>query len=303
MIEAVVDARAFAAGEVRTALAAPVGPEDRPRTVGPFAVFAHVLPLEVAPGTLPPDFDVRPHPHVGLAAVTYVLDGYITHRDSLGSRHEIGPGGLGYMVAGRGIVHSERFDRLRSLGGVLHMLQILLALPDGAEKADPSFVYVEPERLRQSAEDGAVVRWLAGANAGMDSPVTFPASMFLHDVSIEPGGRYLPPEGLRERALYVVSGTIEMDGRRIGPQQTALLTPGAAIAEAVEPARLVAFGGEPVGPRYMWWNFIHSSLDELEAAKAEWRAGRMRLPPGDTESFTPAPPDDGRPLRRLNMRA
>jgi hypothetical protein len=299
MIEAIVDARRFGAGMIQSALAAPVGPEQRPRMVGPFAVLAHALPLEVAPGSLPPDFDVRPHPHIGLAAVSYMLDGHVTHRDSLGSRQEVGPGGINYMIAGQGIVHSERFDRLRTLGGRLEMLQILLALPDRAEDAAPSFAHVDAPEVPEITEAGAIIRGLAGLADG-STRIAFPAPMFLQDVQLGPGGRYRPPDGYRQRAVYVIAGAIEVGGARIGAQQTAMLAPVPVTVEASGPARVVAFGGEPVGPRYLWWNFLHSSLAQLEAAKAAWRAGTMTLPPGDTEAFTPAPPDHGRPLHRLN---
>jgi redox-sensitive bicupin YhaK (pirin superfamily) len=146
-------------------------------------------------------------------------------------------------------------------------------------------------------EAGATVRTLAGE----DSRLGFPAPMFLHDVRLEPGARYSPPDAFRERALYVLSGAVDVDGTRVDAQQTAVLSPGGTLATGTEHARLLAFGGEPVGPRYAWWNFIHSKLERIEAARAEWRAGRTPLPPGDTESFTPAPPDEGRPLMRLNQ--
>ncbi len=296
MIERIVDARQFSAGSIRTALAAPVGPEGAPRAIGPFAVVAHALPLATPPGELPPDFDVRPHPHIGLAAVTAMLDGHATHRDSLGSRQEVGAGGVNFMIAGRGVVHSERFERLRTLGGTLELLQILLALPDGHEDSEPRFAHVSSTDVPQTIEGGAVVRRLAGD----ETTLAFPAPMFLHDVQLEPGARFHVPAGYRERAVYVLSGAIEVDGVAIGKQQTALVAAGDATLSATAPARVLAFGGEPVGPRYLWWNFIHSRRERLEAARAAWRAGDFTLPPGDTESFTPAPPDHGRPLQHLN---
>ncbi|MBZ0232165.1 MAG: pirin family protein, partial [Deltaproteobacteria bacterium] len=221
MIDSLVDARQFAAGAIRTALAAPVGPDDAPRTIGPFAVVAHALPLASPPGELPPDFDVRPHPHIGLAAVTCMLEGHTTHRDSLGSRQEVGPGGVNFMIAGRGVVHSERFERLRTLGGTLELLQILLALPDGHEELEPRFVHVAPADVPRSSEGGALVRRLAGD----DTALPFPTPVFLHVVQLEPGARYLPPAAHRERAVYVVSGAIAIDGSPVRAQQTALLAP------------------------------------------------------------------------------
>jgi redox-sensitive bicupin YhaK (pirin superfamily) len=301
MIERVVDARIHAAGLVESALAAPLGRDDALRAVGPFAIVAHALPQSVEPGALPPDFDVRAHPHIGLAAITYMLQGHITHRDSLGSRQEIGPGGLNCMIAGRGVVHSERFERLRLLGGTVELLQVLLALPDGHEEVEPSFASMDAAHVPRVTEGGATILCLAGSAAQVDAPVRFPAPLFLCDVELEPGAHYRPPEGLAERAMYVLRGAIDVDGTRVHPQQVAVLAPGASLITASAHARILAFGGEPVGPRYIWWNYIHSSLDRIEAARAEWRAGKVPLPPGDTESFAPSPPDDGRPLLRLNM--
>jgi hypothetical protein len=279
------------AGQIRSALGAPIGPRDRPRAIGPFAVFIHALPLEIAAGTLPPDFDVRPHPHIGLAAISYLMSGYLTHRDSLGSRVELGPGGLGFMVAGRGVVHSERFDRLRTLGGTLELLQLLLALPDGHEDCEPSFLHTA--EVAAVVDGGATVRALHAA-------CRFPAPLLCVDVQLAAGGRHVVAEEHPERAIYVVDGEVEIDGQRVAAQQTAVLGDGPARVVAAQPARVVAFGGEPVGPRYSWWNYIHSSLHRLADAKAAWRGGAMARPPGDTEAFTPAPPDDGRPLLKLN---
>jgi redox-sensitive bicupin YhaK (pirin superfamily) len=302
MLELVHVGRQYSAGLVKSTLAAPVGEEGRPRAVGPFAVLAHALPWESAPGDLSPDVDVRPHPHIGLAAITYVLDGSVTHRDSLGSRQEVTAGGLNFMIAGRGVVHSERFDRVRTLGGKIQLLQVLMALPDGFEDMDPSFVHVVAERIRQTETSGATVRVLAGATDGEQALLGFPVPVFLHDVRLEPGARYRPPDAFGERALYLLSGAIDVGGQRIDAARTAVLSAGNAVATAVERARLLAFGGEAVGPRYMWWNYIHSSLERIESARAQWRAGSVPLPPGDTESFAPAPPDQGRPLHRLNAR-
>jgi redox-sensitive bicupin YhaK (pirin superfamily) len=297
MIERVSDARAFDAGLLRAALAAPLDQDGQLRMVGPFVVVAHVLPLRVEPGALPPDCDVRPHPHIGLVAITYMLDGHVTHRDSLGSRVEIGPGGLNCLVAGRGVVHSERFERIRLLGGTLELLQILIALPDGAEEAEPTFD--STASVPAITEEGATIRWLAPGSKEVGAPVRFPAPILLCDVQLPAGARFRLPEDVPERAAYVIDGAIEVDGTRIGRTQVVRFAAGPGVVDAREPARILVFGGEPSGPRTMWWNFIHSSMERIDAAKAAWRAGETPLPPGDTESFTPAPPDDGRPLHRL----
>lgn len=275
-------------------MAAPVGPPDAPRAIGPVAVMAHVMPLDVGPGELPVDFDVRPHPHIGLAALTVVFAGHVTHRDSLGNRVEIGPGDVACTVAGRGVVHSERFERLRLLGGRYEQLQILVALPDGFEDVDPSFAYVPADGV--PAGDGArrVADTLDGGAIG------FPSPLFLHDVTLDAGARYTPPD-FAERAVYVVSGRVDVAGTTIAAQHTAELDAGPCAVVAAEASRILAFGGAPVGPRFLWWNYASSSLERIEAAKAEWRSGAARLPPGDTESFTPAPPDHGRPLTKLGV--
>jgi len=178
------------------------------------------------------------------------------------------------------------------------MFQILLALPDGSEEVEPSFFHRATEQVRTTT--GATVRWLfpppPAAPSGM--PVTTP--LLLADVALETNGRFALPD-VPERAIYVWEGAVEISASRVRAGQVAVVPPGDASVRAIESARLLAFGGTGVGPRYAWWNYIHSSLERIEAAKAEWREGRVKLPDGDTESFTPAPPDNGRPLHRLNQ--
>jgi hypothetical protein len=285
-------------------LVAPVEPEGTPRTVGPFALVAHVTMPATPAGVLPVDADVRPHPHIGLTAISYVLDGAITHRDSLGNRRELRAGDLGATVAGGGVVHSERFERLRLLGGAFEMFQLLLALPDGHEDGEPSFFHRAHEELpiasTASAEGGgATVRCLFPLPPAAPTGMPSTAPILLADVALEPEARWSLAE-TPERALYVREGEIEVQASRVRAGQVALVGPGEASIRAITRARLLAFGGAPIGPRYLWWNYLHSSLERIEAAKAEWRAGRVKLPQGDTESFTPCPPDDGRPLWHLN---
>ncbi len=282
-------------------LAAPIEPDGGPRTVGPFAVVAHVNMPVSAPGSLPVDADVRPHPHIGLVAVSYVLEGAITHRDSLGNRRELRGGDLGVTVSGRGVVHSERFERNRLLGGGLHMFQLLLALPDGHEDVEPSFFHRAEDEHRSSSSEGTTVRWIfpTPPDAPTGLPLTTP--ILLADVTLDANARWTLPD-VPERALYVWQGEAELGASRVRAGQVALVGPGEPSLRALEPTRLLAFGGVGVGPRYLWWNYMHSSLERIEAARAEWRQGRVKLPQGDTESFTPAPPDEGRPLLRLNQR-
>jgi redox-sensitive bicupin YhaK (pirin superfamily) len=296
----VTDARRFPAEPGGSnLLAAPIGPESALRTVGPFAIVGHHRTAPAAPGAMAVDRDVRPHPHIGLSAVSYVLDGSITHRDGLGNRSELGPGSAGFLISGRGLVHSERFERLRLLGGSLDMFQVLVALPDGGEDVEPMYLYVAPEQIPTARADGYLVRWLAHPSPAIGAPLPFPSPTLLADVTLGADAGW-PVPAADERAIYVWEGAVEVEGTRVGAGQVGVLAPGPQVLRAAERSRLLVFGGAPVGSRYLWWNYLHSSLDRIEAAKAEWREGRATLPTGDTESFTPAPADGGRPLRRLN---
>jgi redox-sensitive bicupin YhaK (pirin superfamily) len=299
MITIVEAQRAPAGPAAMNLLAAPLDLETAPRAVGPFAVVAHHKMAAVAAGALPVDADVRPHPHIGLTAITYVLEGAITHRDSLGNRCELVAGDLGVTVAGRGVVHSERFERLRLLGGALDLVQLLLALPDGAEDVEGSFYRVAAGAAPTTAASGAIARWLLPTPPEVPAALPRATPTLLADVTAERDVTWSIPE-VPERAIYILAGEVELGGHRARAGQVAVVGRGEVAVRSLEPARFLAFGGAPVGPRYSWWNYLHSSLDRIEAAKAEWRAGQVKLPVGDTESFTPAPPDDGRPLRRLN---
>ena len=284
---------------VSNVLAAPIDPDGAPRTVGPFALVAHAKMAASPPGALPVNADVRPHPHIGLTAISYVLDGAVTHRDSIGNRLELRAGDLGGTVSGRGVVHSERFDRNRLLGGGFEMFQLLLALPDGYEDGEPTFFHRTHEEHPTSRSEGATVRFLFPAPPEAPSGMPMTTPILLADVTLESNARWSPPE-VPERALYVWEGEVEVGASRVRAGQIAVLGPGEASVRALASARLLAFGGTGVGARYLWWNYLHSSLDRIEAAKADWRQGRVKLPDGDTESFTPCPPDEGRPLWRLN---
>lgn len=282
-------------------LAAPVELEGTPRTVGPFAmVMHHKMPM-IPPGVMPIDADVRPHPHIGLAAISYVLEGAITHRDSLGNRRELRAGDVGGTVSGRGVVHSERFERLRVLGGAFELFQLLLALPDGHEDVEPSFFHRPHGELPTSTSEGTTVRWLFPTPPEAPSGMPGAAPILLADVTLEANARWTLPD-VPERALYVSEGEVEIGTSRFRAGQVAVIGPGDAFVRGLESARVLAYGGTGVGPRHMWWNYVHSSLERIEAAKAEWRQARVKLPEGDTESFTPCPPDDGRPLVQLNRR-
>lgn len=281
-------------------LAAPLEPAGKPRAVGPFAAVVHARIPEVAAGALPVDSDVRPHPHIGVTAISYVLEGSVTHRDSLGNRRELHAGDLGATVSGRGIVHSERTERLRLHGGTFEMFQLLLAHPDGHEDGEPSFFHRASAEHPVETRDGATVRSLFPLPPATPMGMPTATPILLVDVTLDVDARWTPPLA-PERAFYVREGEVEIGNQRAGAGKVVLLDAGESpVLRATAATRLLAFGGTPVGPRYVWWNYIHSSLERVEAAKAEWRAGKVKLPPGDTESFTPAPPDNGRPLVHLN---
>jgi len=295
------DAKQLPGGRgLNAVLAAPIGSDAAPRTVGPFALVVHARTPATIPGALPVDADVRPHPHIGLAAISYVIEGAVTHRDSIGNRCELRAGDLGGTVSGRGVVHSERLERNRLFGSAFEMFQMLLALPDGSEDVEPSFFHRTQEEHASSSEGGATVRWLFAAPPGAASGMPMSTPILLADVTLEADAQWLVSD-VPERALYVREGEIEIGQTRVRAGQIAIAAPGDVTVRALSSTRLLAFGGTGVSARYMWWNYMHSSLECIEAAKADWREGRMKLPDGDTESFTPCPPDDGRPLWRLNQ--
>jgi redox-sensitive bicupin YhaK (pirin superfamily) len=286
-IETVIIPRARDLGgfEVRRAL-----PSAQRQMVGPFIFFDQMGPAELLVGQ---GLDVRPHPHIGLATVTYLLDGEILHRDSLGTEQPIRPGDVNWMTAGRGIAHSERTAaELRARGqGRLFGLQAWVALPRRAEETAPAFVHHGRADLPVIEGEGKRVRLIAGSLYGQEAPVRTFTAMFYADVALDPGARLpLPPEH-EERALYLVEGAIEIAGDRFAAPALLVFRPGDAITvvAAEKPARLLLLGGEPMdGPRHIWWNFVSSSKDRIEQAKADWQAGRFDPVPGDHE-FIPLP--------------
>jgi redox-sensitive bicupin YhaK (pirin superfamily) len=251
------------------------------RTVGPF-IFADLMgPEDLAPGR---GADVAPHPHAGLATVTYLFDGALVHRDSTGAVQRIEPGGVNWMTAGSGIAHSERSpDDARAARAVLAGLQTWVALPDGAEEVAPSFQHAGPADLPSAAADGVTITLLAGTAFGLVSPVPGASPLFHADVHLDAEARVaLPPEHA-ERAVLVVEGDVEVDGERIPPRHLAVAAPGASIVRATTGARVMTFGGAPVGTRYIWWNFVASSQERIEQAKADWAERRIPVVPGETE--------------------
>jgi redox-sensitive bicupin YhaK (pirin superfamily) len=263
------------------------------RMVGPYIFFDRMGPKNLAPG-LPREADVRPHPHIGLSTITYLFDGEIMHRDSLGSEQAVRPGEVNWMTAGRGITHSERFEKLRVQGGPLDGIQAWVALPDGREEMEPGFWHYPSEALPVFDGDGVVGRLIAGRLAGVQSPVQVDSPQFYGHWQLRAGARVSLPAEYPERAVYVAGGEVEVDGARIEPGSMAVLAPGrSATIAAVGDAVVMALGGEPVGPRYIDWNFVSSSPERLDQARADWAAGRMKLPDLDHDEFIPLPPKLG----------
>jgi redox-sensitive bicupin YhaK (pirin superfamily) len=258
------------------------------RMVGPFVFFDQMGPAVFAPGT---GIDVRPHPHIGLATVTYLFDGSILHRDTLGSVQEIRPGAINWMTAGRGIAHSERTGpTVRAAGGRLAGIQSWVALPTKDEETAPGFAHHGGASLPIVAGEGKHVRVLIGAAYGVRSPVgTFSETLYA-DVALDAGARLAVPLEAEERALYLVDGTVEIAGEEFAPGRLLVLRPATeVVVTARSAARLMLLGGAPLdGPRHIWWNFVSSSRERIEQAKADWQAGRFPAVPGDSE-FIPLP--------------
>ncbi len=266
-------------------------PAARRRMVGPFIFFDHMGPVELPRG-VSRDVDVRPHPHIGLATVTYLFDGEIMHRDSLGSVQPIRPGEVNWMIAGRGITHSERFEKARAEGGRMHGIQAWVALPEADEETEPSFAHHGPADLPTMEEAGARTRLLAGRAYGATARVKTHSPLFYAHLALEAGAAAALPGDYAERAAYVVAGAVEADGARFGAGKMLVFAEGAdAVLRAGEPAVVMALGGEPVGERFIEWNFVSSSQERIAQAKADWRAGRMKLPDLDNEELIPLPED------------
>jgi redox-sensitive bicupin YhaK (pirin superfamily) len=263
-------------------------PDARQRNVGPFIFFDHFGPAEELPGV---NHDVRPHPHIGLATVTYLFDGAMMHRDSLGTERLIEPGAINWMTAGRGIVHSERRpDHLREVRFFNHGLQLWTALPQEQEEIEPSFSHTPADAIPEVSVRDARMRVLVGEAFGARSPVpAFSRTLYL-DVWLPAGGRVELPALVPEQALYLVEGDVEVDCEPLPLRRMAVLRPEASLLFTHAGARLVVIGGEPLdAPRHMWWNFVSTRKDRILEASADWEAMRMGVVPNDPE-FIPLPP-------------
>jgi redox-sensitive bicupin YhaK (pirin superfamily) len=263
-------------------------PSAERQSVGPFVFFDQMGPAELAPGA---GIDVRPHPHIGLATVTYLFAGTIVHRDSLGSVQFIEPGEVNWMTAGRGIVHSERSDNeLRKHRQTLYGIQIWVALPKQHEETDPDFTHYAAESLPRIERDGKTVRVVAGSLFGKKSPVKTFSKLFYGDAACQPGAFLSLDNEHQERAIYLVEGSVEIAGQAFEPGRLLVFSSGDEVTvKATSAARLLLFGGEPLdGPRHLWWNFVSSSRERIEQAKADWKAGCFAPVRGDPE-FIPLP--------------
>jgi hypothetical protein len=264
-------------------------PSARSRMVGPFIFFDHFGPAVFRAGD---GVDVRPHPHIGLATVTYLFDGEIVHRDSLGSAMPIRPGAVNWMTAGRGIVHSERTAPDRRDGSEpLHGLQLWVALPANDEETAPAFAHTAAKDIPELRDNGLVLRVIAGTLHGLQSPVVTSWETVCADAHLQAGTTLPLGADHEERAVYVIAGDVEIGGDRHGAERLLVLKPGDRIeVKAVTDAHVVVVGGAAMdGPRHIWWNFVSSRKERIEAAKADWKAGRFDVVPGDTTEFIPLP--------------
>ncbi len=265
-------------------------PFARQRMVGPFIFFDHMGPLDLAPG-IDRSLDVRPHPHIGLATVTYLFAGEVMHRDSLGYEQVVRPQEVNWMTAGCGITHSERFERARVQGDHLHGIQAWVALPTELEEIAPSFSHHSGSDLPQWKDAGVAGQLIAGSAYGLTASAETHSPLFYAHLDMAPGATAEIPGGHKERAIYIATGVVEMDGTRYEAGRMLVLGPTASRVRAVEHAAVMVLGGEPLGERFLYWNFVSSSKDRLAQAASDWRAGRMKLPDADDKEFTPLPED------------
>jgi redox-sensitive bicupin YhaK (pirin superfamily) len=255
--------------------------------VGPWIFFDHIGPAELPAGK---GVNVRPHPHINLGTVTYLFEGEILHRDSLGNRQAIQPGAINLMIAGRGITHSERErDEVRSAPHKVHGLQLWHALPEADEETEPAFYHYPADTLPGAVIDGVAVRVMMGRAWNMTSPVLTFAPTVYAEASMTAGQTLVTPAA-EQLAVYVASGEVQADGQTVGPCTLAVLQDGAqATLRATGDARLAFIGGEPLGERFIEWNFVSSRKQRIEQAKKDWRAGRFPLVAGDEKEFIPLP--------------
>ncbi|WP_299998213.1 pirin family protein [uncultured Cedecea sp.] len=265
-------------------------PFAKQRMVGPFIFFDHIGPLDLAPG-LDRSVDIRPHPHIGLATVTYLFAGEIMHRDSLGYEQVIRPQEVNWMTAGSGITHSERFERARVQGDHLHGIQAWVALPTELEEISPSFSHHSGVDLPKWSDAGVNGQLIAGSAYGLTAGTETHSPLFYAHLDMALGATAEIPSGYKERALYIATGAVEVDGTRYEAGRMLVLSSAASSVRALESSAVMVLGGEPVGQRFIYWNFVSSSKDRLVQAASDWKEGRMKLPDADDAEFTPLPDD------------
>jgi redox-sensitive bicupin YhaK (pirin superfamily) len=256
------------------------------RSVGPVVFVDHMGPAHLDPGR---GMDVRPHPHINLATVTYLFDGEILHRDSLGNAQLITPGAINWMTAGRGIVHSERSPSEARVGGAhMHGLQLWVALPEGEEESEPRFTHHPESTLPVLDDRGTRLHVLAGSAYGASSPVPVSSPLFYVEVELPLGASLPLPNEHEERAAYVISGKVMHGSTELVPRTLVVWKPKQSVElRAEEPTRLMLLGGAPLGPRYMFWNFVSSRKERIEQAARDWKAGNFPLVPGDEKEHIP----------------
>lgn len=269
------------------------------RMVGPFIFFDHMGPMDLAPG-IDRTVDVRPHPHIGLSTVTYLFAGEIMHRDSLGYAQPVLPQQVNWMTAGSGITHSERFERARAVGDRLHGIQAWVALPDGMEETAPSFSHHSGGDLPQWNDAGVTGHLIAGTAYGLTAGAETHSPLFYAHLDVAPGATAEIPGGYQERALYIATGAVDVDGGRYEAGRLLVLGAGTSRVRAVEASTIMVLGGEPVGERFIYWNFVSSSKDRLAQAASDWKAGRMKLPDADDAEFIPLPDDPAPPAPAMS---
>jgi len=265
------------------------------RMVGPFIFMDHAGPIVDMPSQ-PSALDVLPHPHIGLSTVSYLFGGQVTHRDSLGVEQIIRPGEVNWMTAGSGIAHSERFEDPSALTGGLEMIQTWVALPGKDEEAAPSFNNYTPEQLPVFTEKGVWMRLIAGNAYGLQNNVRTNSPLFYLHVVLQQGAIFALPKEHSERGIYIVNGSIEVSG--ITYTQGKMLVFNKDVDPAIiakEHTTLMLLGGEPLGERFIWWNFVSSRKERIEQAKEDWKQGRIILPPNDNKEFIPLPDDRSKP--------
>ena len=283
-IELIVEPRVTDLGgfEVRRIL-----PSRDRRMVGPFVFFDHMGPAVFPPGK---GISVRPHPHIGLATITYLFEGEILHRDSLGFMQPIRPGAVNLMTAGRGIVHSERAGDDLDRTSRLHGIQSWMALPANQQEIEPDFRHYPSDDLPEMEQDGVQVKVIVGEAFGARSPVHAYAATLYLECRMRAGSSFVLPDGYDERAAYIVEGEVQVDQRSLGSGLMAVACPKNGMRiDATAESRIMVIGGTNLGPRHMWWNFVSTSKERIEQAKEDWREERFGLVPGDEEERIPLP--------------